>query len=71
LRALGAQRQNDKVRVQTANGIVTANVFVVPELEVQGRRYANLRVLELPVDITGLDGLLGLDVIREVNEFDF
>jgi len=38
---------------------------------VQGRLFENLRVLELPVEIEGLDGLLGLDVIDEVQHHDF
>ena len=71
LRAVGARARGEEVRVQTAGGIITTKVYAVSELRVQGRLFENLRVLELPVEIEGLDGLLGLDVIDEVQHHDF
>ncbi len=67
LRGLQARRLADTVQVRTAGGIVATAVYQVPELEVQGRLLTDLRVLELPVEIPGLDGLLGTDVLDRLD----
>ena len=66
LRSIAAVRQKPEVRVQTAAGIVTTWMYRVAELEVQGRIFTDLRVLELPVDVPEVDGLLGLDILDQL-----
>ena len=67
LRRLSATRLNQQVKIQTASGVVSARVFEVPEIEVQGRNFNALRVIELPVELPGLDGLLGFDVLQQLS----
>lgn len=68
LRTTGARRLRDTARIRTANGIVEAAVYEVPLLDVQGHRFENIRVLELPGDLPGLDGLLGLDLVDQMTQ---
>ena len=55
------------MRIRTAGGVVETGVYRVPELEVQGQYFSDVRVLELPVVLPGLDGLLGLDIIHQLS----
>ncbi len=64
LRRLGAEPLRREVRLQTANGVVVAQLFRVRDLEVQGHWLEDLTVVELPVNVPGVDGLLGLDVLE-------
>ena len=68
LRTSGARRLRDTARIRTANGVVEAAVYEVPLLDVQGHRFENVRVLELPVELPGLDGLLGLDLVDQMTQ---
>ncbi len=67
LRTLGAQRLGEDARVRTASGIVTTGVYRVSELNVQGHYFSDVRVLELPAKLPGLDGLLGTDLIQQLS----
>ncbi len=67
LRTLGAERTSEAVRIRTAGGVVETGVYRVAELEVQGQYFNDVRVLELPVVLPGLDGLLGLDIIHQLS----
>ncbi len=67
LRAIAARRLQEQARIRTAAGVVTTGVYVVDELEVQGRVFRQLRVVELPAELPGLDGLLGLDVLEQLS----
>ncbi len=64
LRRLNARRLKDIARIRTASGVVSSAVYEVTELQVQGRSFKDLRVIELPADIPGLDGLLGQDILQ-------
>ena len=64
LRQLNAIATGRNVRVRTAAGTVETEVFVVPEMYVQGRLVTNLRTLRLPNEMLAMDGLLGTDVLR-------
>lgn len=66
LRAIAAVRQKREVRVQTAAGVVTTWMYRVAELRVQGQIFTDLRVLELPVTLPEVDGLLGLDILHQL-----
>lgn len=66
LRRLGARREAVNVRLQTASGIVDADLYRVAALEIEGRMFENLRVVELPIDISGVDGLLGVDILDQL-----
>lgn len=66
LRSIAARRLDSQARIRTASGVVTTGVFEVAELEVQGRVFKQLRVVELPAELPGLDGLLGLDVLQQL-----
>lgn len=67
LRSLAAKRQPEQARVRTAGGVVTTGIYTVPEMLVEGRVFNNLRVIELPVDLPGIDGLLGTDLINQLS----
>ncbi len=67
LRTLGAERLGEDARVRTASGIVTTGVYRVSELNVQGQYFSDVRVLELPAKLPGLDGLLGTDIIQQLS----
>jgi len=67
LRAISARRLEERARIRTASGVVTTGVYEVAELEVQGRVFRQLRVVELPAELPGLDGLLGLDVLQQLS----
>jgi predicted aspartyl protease len=67
LRSVAAVRLTEQARIRTANGVVQTGVYRVPEIEIQGRRFSNLRVIELPVELPGLDGLLGLDILNALS----
>ncbi|MEM7078103.1 MAG: aspartyl protease family protein [Pseudomonadota bacterium] len=67
LRRAGARRAGRSVRLQTAGGVVEADVYTVDELWVQGRSLREVTVVELPVELAGLDGLLGTDLLRRLN----
>jgi predicted aspartyl protease/thioredoxin-like negative regulator of GroEL len=66
LRRLAAQRLPEQARVRTAGGIVTTSIYTVPEMLVEGRLFSDLRVIELPVELPGIDGLLGTDLINQL-----
>ncbi|XOV81900.1 MAG: retropepsin-like aspartic protease [bacterium] len=66
LRLLAARRLPEQAQVRTAGGIVTTGIYVVPSMRVEGRLFTNLRVLELPVDLEGIDGLLGTDLLNQL-----
>lgn len=67
LRSLAAKRQPEQARVRTAGGVVTTGIYTVPEMLVEGRVFNNIRVIELPVDLPGIDGLLGTDLINQLS----
>ena len=67
LRAVAALRLNEQARIRTASGIVSTGVYEVPDLQIQGRSFRRLRVVELPAELPGLDGLLGLDVLHQLS----
>jgi predicted aspartyl protease len=66
LRTFAAQRLPEQAHVRTAGGIVTTGIYTVPEMLVEGRLFSDLRVIELPVDLPGIDGLLGTDLINQL-----
>lgn len=66
LRAAAAVKMAESARVRTAGGVVETGVYRVPELTVQGRRFTDVRVIELPVELPELDGLLGLDLLNQL-----
>jgi predicted aspartyl protease len=66
LRRLGASREDANVRLQTASGIIDADLYRVAALEIEGRLFENLRVVELPIEISGVDGLLGVDILDQL-----
>jgi len=47
--------------------VVETGVFQVAQLKIQGQLFTDVRVLELPVTLPGLDGLLGLDIINQLS----
>ena len=67
LLAAGAQPLEGVVRMRTAGGVVETGVFQVAQLKIQGQLFTDVRVLELPVTLPGLDGLLGLDIINQLS----
>jgi predicted aspartyl protease len=67
LRAVAALRLEEQARIRTAAGVVSTGVYEVAELQVQGRSFKRLRVVELPAELPGLDGLLGLDVLHQLS----
>ena len=67
LLAAGAQPLEGVVRMRTAGGVVETGVFQVAQLKIQGQLFSDVRVLELPVTLPGLDGLLGLDIINQLS----
>ncbi|MCR9258354.1 MAG: aspartyl protease family protein [Pseudomonadaceae bacterium] len=66
LRSLAARRLPEEATVRTAGGLVTTGIYTVPEILVEGRVFTDLRVLELPVNLPGIDGLLGTDLLRQL-----
>ena len=66
LRLLAARRLPEKATVRTAGGTVTTGMYMVPEIRVEGRVFTDLRVLELPIDLPGIDGLLGTDLSNQL-----
>lgn len=67
LRRLGAYPTNESAQVQTASGRITAQLYRVPELFVENARFRNLTVLALDNPPDRWDGLLGMDLLREMN----
>ncbi|MEM1432860.1 MAG: retropepsin-like aspartic protease [Pseudomonadota bacterium] len=68
LAALDARRTGEIRRVLTAAGEIEAAVFEVAELELAGRAFAPVEVLELTALPRDADGLLGLDLLKEVGD---
>ncbi len=66
LRSLAARRLPEEATVRTAGGLVTTGIYTVPEIRVEGRVFTDLRVLELPIDLPGIDGLLGTDLLNQL-----
>ena len=66
LRSLAARRLPQEASVRTAGGLVTTGIYSVPEIRVEGRLFTDLRVLELPIDLPGIDGLLGTDLLNQL-----
>jgi len=62
----GGKRVNDGVWVTTATGRVAVPVYEITSLEVGDVRIDSLSVLGLPQDLPGVDGLLGMDLLRRV-----
>ncbi len=67
LRRLGAYPINESAQVQTASGRITAQLYRVPELIVENTRFRDLTVLALDNPPARWDGLLGMDLLREMN----
>ena len=67
LRAVAATRLQEQAMIRTAAGVVSTGVYRVDELRVQGRTFKQLRVIELPAELPGLDGLLGLDLLQQLS----
>ena len=67
LRRLGAYPLNESAQVQTASGRITAQLYRVPELIVENARFRDLTVLALDNPPARWDGLLGMDLLREMN----
>ena len=67
LRAMAATRLQEQAMIRTASGVVSTGVYQVDELQVQGRTFKQLRVIELPAELPGLDGLLGLDLLEQLS----
>ncbi|MEM7098283.1 MAG: retropepsin-like aspartic protease [Pseudomonadota bacterium] len=67
LRQLGATPTGRNVSVRTAGGPVETEIYVLPVFFVQGQQVSNLRVLRLPTELPGMDGLLGTDVLQQFN----
>ena len=67
LRRLGAYRLGDTAQVETASGRITAQLYRVPELVVENARFRDLTVLALDNPPARWDGLLGMDLLREMN----
>lgn len=67
LRRLGAYPLNESAQVQTASGRITAQLYRVPELVVENARFRDLTVLALDNPPARWDGLLGMDLLREMN----
>lgn len=68
LARLTARRTDEVRRVLTANGPIEARVFEVPELELAGRTFSAVPVLELLSVPVAADGLLGLDLLQQIGE---
>ncbi|MEM9622885.1 MAG: retropepsin-like aspartic protease [Pseudomonadota bacterium] len=66
LRGLQAIPLGRTVKVRTAGGVVETSVYRVASMQVQGRTLADVRVLQMPVELPGVDGLLGVDVLRRL-----
>ena len=66
LRRLGARYLGESVRVLTAGGEVQAQVYELDELVVGGRVFEKARVLGIDSLPEGIDGLLGMDVLGNV-----
>jgi predicted aspartyl protease len=66
LRSLAARRLPEEATVRTAGGVVTTGIYTVPEIVVEGRVFTDLRVLELPINLPGIDGLLGTDLLNQL-----
>ena len=65
---VAAERTGERRSVLTAAGPMIAEVYRIPELQVAGRRFIDLEVLELPSAPVDADGLLGLDVLAQLGE---
>ncbi|MEM6708372.1 MAG: retropepsin-like aspartic protease [Pseudomonadota bacterium] len=66
LARIGAQPTGESRRVLTAGGTVVADVYLVAELELGGRRFEDVPVLELSSLPERTDGLLGLDLLQRL-----
>jgi len=67
LRRLGAYPLNQSAQVQTASGRITAQLYRVSELIVENTRFNDLTVLALDNPPARWDGLLGMDLLRQMN----
>lgn len=68
LASIEAVRLGRSVQVRTAGGMVQAPVYRVADFEFGGTRFEALEVIALASLPPGSDGLLGMDVLREVGE---
>jgi clan AA aspartic protease (TIGR02281 family) len=66
LRRLGARYLGETVRVLTAGGEIQAQVYELDELVVGGRVFEKARVLGIDSLPEGIDGILGMDVLEDV-----
>ena len=67
LRQLGAVPLNESAEVMTAAGRITARLYQVPELVVEQTLFRNTTVLALDNPPANWDGLLGMDLLRDMN----
>lgn len=67
LRRLGAYPLNKTAQVMTAAGRITAQLYEVPELVVEDTLFRNRTVLALDNPPARWDGLLGMDLLRDMN----
>ena len=67
LRSLGARPLNETAQVMTAAGRITTQLYEVPELIVEDTPFRDLVVLALDNPPASWDGLLGMDLLRDMN----
>ena len=67
LQSLGANPLNQTAQVLTAGGQITAQLYEVPELVVEQTVFRNSVVLALDNPPASWDGLLGMDLLREMD----
>ena len=67
LRNLGAHPLNESTQVMTAAGRITAQLYRVPELIIEDQRFINRTVLALENPPARWHGLLGMDLLRDMN----
>ena len=67
LRRLGAVRLNKTAQVMTAAGQITAELYQIPELEVERTLFFDPIVIALDNPPANWDGLLGMDLMRDMN----
>ena len=66
LRQTNATDLGRTVEVRTAAGMVTTGMFQIPYVEIQGEVFRDLLVLQVPAELPGLNGLLGMDVMQRM-----
>jgi len=67
LQSLGANPLNRTAQVLTAGGQITAQLYEVPELVIEQTVFRNSVVLALDNPPASWDGLLGMDLLRDMN----